>query len=167
MKRKFVKRTKQELIDALQQAESSFGPDHLNTADAMKDLVMALSSEYQDQTAHPDMEPLCRRRVEIIENHFGDESIEFSDATFLHAQILEHSGRIEDAVPMLFRSWQLSKKLLGNDHDRTWPKHLTFVCYIDEMEKNGQKYSFDLTKNSKKKPQKRGSKQEISYDQQI
>ena len=167
MRHKFVKRAKQEIIDALQQAETKFGPNHINTTDAMRDLALALASEYPDIPGHPDMEPLCRRRVEIIENHFGDESIEFSDATFLLAQILEHSGRIEEAVPMLYQSWQLSKRLLGNDHESTWPKHLTFVCYIDEMEKSGQKYSFDLTRNSKKKPQKRRSKQEISYGQQI
>jgi hypothetical protein len=149
-------KSNEDIVLALQVAEETFGNNHLSTAMAIRELALFLCSKYQNDPAPPELEPLCRRRVEIVEKLFGDKSIEYSDAAFLHAQALEHSDRVIEAVPVLYLSWQLSKKLLGNDHDRTWPKHLTFMCYLDEIEKNNKSCSLVLPNKSKQ-----NSKQKI------
>jgi len=142
-----VKKTKRELVKALQEAENIFGPNHLNTAHALKDLARYLYDNNPDKPIHKDAEPLCRRMVEIIETNYGENSIEFSDASFLHAEFLMFAGQIEEAASVAFQSWQISRKHLGDDHENTAKRRAMFMEYITEIENSGRSCMLNL--NSK------------------
>ena len=146
-----ARKSQQELERELREAEISFGPDHLNTARALENLARFLSAQHLDRPQHPDVVPLCRRAVEIIRKHHGEESIQYSEATFIYAQMLVHAGGIVEAIPILFESWQLSKKFLGSDHARTDIKRFMFIEYIEEVEKSGVPCSFDFNRKPAKK----------------
>lgn len=163
MEQEPLKKTKRGLVKALHDAERTFGPDHLNTAHALKELAKYLSAQNLHKPQHPDAEPLCRRMVGIIAKNLGEDSMEFSEAAFLHAQLLVHVGQIEEAIPIVFQSWQLSIKHLGSEDKRTWIKHSMFMEYIEEIEKSGRECSFDLTSNTRNKGSKTQVDNRISH----
>ncbi len=151
MESEYAVKSRRAMIFALQQAERDHGPDHLNTAKALENLARYLSAQHLDKPQHPDVVPLCRRAVEIIKRHHGEESIQYSDAAFIYAQMLVHAGGIVEAIPISFKSWQLSKKFLGSDHASTDIKRFMFIDYIKEVEKSGVPCSFDFNKKPAKK----------------
>ena len=133
------------LLQALQTAERAFGPTHPNAAIAIADLAKHLANANQ-KDPHPDVEPLRRRHVAIIEKNLGPESLQFAAALSMHAQALEHLKRYEEAVPMMFRSLGLHEKLLGKEHIKTMAVGLTLSMWIDEIEENNIPHAFDLQK---------------------
>lgn len=144
MEQEPVRETKGELVKALHEARKTFGPYHLNTAHALKDLARYLSAQHLDKPQHKAAEPLCRRMVEIIERNCGDDSMEFSDAALLHAQLLSHTGQIEKAAAVVFQSWQVAVKILGEEHENTANKRFFFMDYIEQVEISGKKCTLNL-----------------------
>ena len=142
-----IKMTKRELVKALQVAESTYGPDHLNTAHALKDLARYLYDKNPGKPIHKDAESLCRRMVKIIEINYGENSIEFSDASFLHAEFLMFAGQIEKAASVAFQSWQICRKHLGDDHEDIAKRRAMFMEYIAKIEDSGRSCMLNL--NSK------------------
>jgi hypothetical protein len=150
MKQIYVRKSKHELVEALQVAESVSGPNHLNTAHALEELALFLSSEDLDSPPPAEVEPMCRRATEIIKNIFGDKSIEYSDAALVHAQTLDHIEQYEECANIAFQSWRLSNSLIGAKHESTKNKFYIFLGCIGLIEKSGRSCSINLTINSKK-----------------
>lgn len=135
---------------ALKQAERNYGPDHLNTAYALENLAKYLSAQHLDKPQHPDAEPLCRRMVEIIKSNYGEDSIQYSNAALVHSEMLVHSGCIVEAIPLVFKSWQVSIKLLGRRHDSTDLKRFMFLQYMEEVASIDMRISFNFDQKPSK-----------------
>jgi len=146
METELPKKTKRELVMALKHAEINHGPDHLNTAYALENLAKYLSAQHLEKPQHPDAEPLCRRMVEIIKKNYGEDSIQYSNAALVHSEMLVHSGCIVEAIPLVFKSWQVSIKFLGSRHDSTDLKRFMFLQYLEEAASSGIQISFNFDK---------------------
>jgi tetratricopeptide (TPR) repeat protein len=98
--------------EALQVAETSFGPDHPNTALSLNNLA----SLYREQGQYAEAEPLLLRALAVLEKLRGPEDLSVANAASNLAVLYQSEGRYADAEPLYKRTLEVREKLLGPQH---------------------------------------------------
>ena len=97
--------------EELKLAEDAFGPEHGNTAIALKRLGMA----YVLLGNYPEADVLFQRALTIREKVFGTESVPASESLKDLAQIEQLKGKYKEAEELYQRSLGIVEKVLGPD----------------------------------------------------
>lgn len=97
---------------ALDLAEKSFGPDHLNVALSLNNLALM----YKTKKQFADAEPLYKRSLMIRENAMGPDHSSVAESLNNLAELYSDQGKFAIAEPLYERSLEIWEKNLGPDH---------------------------------------------------
>ncbi len=100
---------------ALEIAEKSLGPDHLNVAIGLNNLALLL----RDTNRIAEAEPLMRRALNIDEKSFRPDHPNVAIRLNNLASLLQATNRLDEAEPLFHRAVKILAVSLGNDHPNT------------------------------------------------
>ncbi|MBI2265218.1 MAG: CHAT domain-containing protein [Armatimonadetes bacterium] len=97
---------------ALKTAESTFGPDHPNTATSLNNLAEL----YRILGKYAEAEPLYKRALEISERSPGAGNTDLATSLNNLALLYYNRGRYAEAEPLYERALAILKQALGSEH---------------------------------------------------
>ncbi len=100
---------------ALAIKEQVLGPDHLDTATSLNNLVWL----YFRQDKYEQAEPLCQRALAIREKALGPEHPDTASTLYQLAMLYQDQGKYEQAEPLYQRALAIREKALGPEHPDT------------------------------------------------
>jgi tetratricopeptide (TPR) repeat protein len=120
------------LRETIELAEQSFGPDSLETADALNDLAIV----FKYAGRFDEAEPLYRRALDINvsavgETHYNVASIYHNLGGLEHAR-----GNHEEAEPHARRSAEIRRQAVGPDHPSTAADEAALASILYELRKD-------------------------------
>jgi tetratricopeptide (TPR) repeat protein len=105
--------------EALEMAEGAFGPEHLNTAEALCNLLSNLAVVLGNQGRHEEEERLLRRALAIWEKVLGPQHPYTAAAIYNLAGGLGNQGRYREAETLNRRALAIIEKAFGPEHPDT------------------------------------------------
>jgi tetratricopeptide (TPR) repeat protein len=100
---------------ATQLAEKSYGPEHVETADALT----VLGEQYRANGNHTDAQRCLRRALEIHRKTCGADSRAATQDLFHLASSLEESGDLEGAAAQFEKALAAADRQIGGDREQT------------------------------------------------
>ena len=100
---------------ATELSEKSFGPDHVETADALT----GLGTQYRANGNHTEAQRCLRRALEIHRKTSGVDSQAATQDLFQLASSLEESGDLDAAASQYEKALAVADRQIGGDREQT------------------------------------------------